>query len=258
MHWPQGQRAVILGIDPMVRPGEIHEVPVLVRLGASVAEPFKANASRILNPEHCPVEFGLLRRPHVKALIAIELNMQDFVSCIAIGDFECVFECAPAKPFSPEAKTPVLEVRESQLKAGSYLFRFVAIFHNQSEVSAAVRFLSTAIDLRLTQIGISAAPEAIRASPVMALLVDPPAAGLARSGSCGGVGDFVYPTRLTLGETGRGPILLDPTRFRNGFRRHEASVATTWGVANRCRKRHSEDRVDRHLVEVGRLRYQKK
>jgi hypothetical protein len=32
------------------------------------------------------------------------------------------------------------------------LFRFATIFHNQSEVSAAVRFLSTAIDLRLTQI----------------------------------------------------------------------------------------------------------
>jgi hypothetical protein len=63
MYWPQGQRAVILGVDPIVRPGEIHEVPILVRLGASVVEPFKANASRILNAEHCPIEFGLLRRP---------------------------------------------------------------------------------------------------------------------------------------------------------------------------------------------------
>jgi hypothetical protein len=78
--------------------------------------------------------------------------MQDFVPCIAIGDFKCVLECTPAEPFSPEAKTSELEARENQLKAGSYLFRFVAILHYRSEVSSAVRFLNTGIDLRLPQI----------------------------------------------------------------------------------------------------------
>jgi hypothetical protein len=48
------------------------------------------------------------------------------------GDFACVLVCASGGPYSPEAKTSELELRESQLKVGNYLFRSVAIFHNRS------------------------------------------------------------------------------------------------------------------------------